>query len=100
MIRGIVFENVSDKLIVEATNADVARFAKGASVAIAPVESAYPAAIDEIVGQTLYDKRGRAVAIVTGLEVHRNAIDATAFGDAAQRFIYGPVVKKLTVEAL
>jgi hypothetical protein len=101
MIRGIVFESVSDKLIVEATPADVAKLIPGSNVAVMAAPYGQPAPVGgEIVGETLFDKNGRAVAIVTGLSLQRDQIDITAYGDASPQYIYGAIRKQLTVEAI
>lgn len=112
-LRGIILREDSDTTFVvqAATAEEVAAYGVGAEVSVSPVAArvperdrffgasagAFPCAAP---GETLYTADGRPAAIVTGLHLHRDRFDVSAFGDDTQSFIAGPRHIDMEVEAL
>lgn len=101
-IRGILLSSDFDKLVIQATEADVQAFGQpGAPVGVASASTslsthdAYAALLES---PYLYDSRGRAILLAMDVNISSRQIDVRSMGDSSQRFIAGPA--RLVVQAV
>lgn len=91
VVRGIIVSGDFDKLVVQATAAEVAAFASnGLQVSVSKRINGLDPMLARIEpGQSLFDADGHLVAIVTDLRVAREQVDITSLGSMGPEFIPG-----------
>ena len=95
--RGIVLGQDGDELIIQATDAEVARFGKGSAVAVAQAAKKAKKGLLTLndfawaMNGTLYDEQGRPVCIVRRFEVDQavDYIDATNLANTNATYVNG-----------
>ena len=95
-LRGIIVRADADKLIVEATPDQIARFnpttgqeAEIQRTATAAMPGGFLSGNGSVEDRTLFDRFGRAVAIVTDVSIHQELIDVTNFSSDQQTYLHG-----------
>lgn len=106
--RGIVLQKDGEKLVIQASEADVVKFALGAQVLAEQQKAKKPKGMltmAEIYAlldgdELLYTREGAPVARVTNVSVeHGTPIDVTSFGDSDSQYIYLPGAARFTIRA-
>ena len=98
VVRGIVIREDPDRLIVQASEADVAAFARQAwaGAVVSGVRNGWALQAEGDgaslrASDTLYDVNGRPVAMITEMSMTAEALDMTRLGDAYQHYARGRV---------
>lgn len=89
-----------DKLVVQASQEDIAKFGKTQRPIVLNDAPNDIAAFDFNHDQYLYNKFGQRVAVVTSVDVSVQPLDVTSHGDMASRFLKGPMRASIRAEAL
>ncbi len=104
LARGIVLQKDGEKLIIQASEADVVKFALGAQV-LAEQQAKKPLKGAEVYallngGEHLYSSDGTPIARVLDVQIdHGSRIDVTSFSDSAVKYVYGPCAARFTIRA-
>lgn len=106
-IRGIVLEgSISDRLIVEATPADVRRIAAGTAVQVSGshgldgFDDRVQRLFAVLMGDgLLYDGNGNAVAALVGVTPQSNAFDVSGFSDSDDGRTFVTGLRSIRIEA-
>ena len=102
IVRGIVLSRDLSDLVIRATDAEVARFAVHAAVAVAEAVDAtqMQAGLIDPGDPYLYNRHGERVAIIDQVSVTRQNIDITSVGSAAHEFIRGSSELRISARGL
>ncbi len=99
--RGIILQKQGEKLIIQASDADVVQFALGAHVNVSAQqlvpESVFPASAAHAVARInalmehgfVYDRHGQPIGYVTECQTRHEPIDVTTFADAGETYVPG-----------
>lgn len=107
-MRGIILRAEADQLIVQATAADVQKFARNAPVQVAQIRSmsmsgdvAFAVAQGELppprvmAGDKLYNAQGEFIAMIDYIKYSADVLETTTFGSQYQSYASGGVTFEL-----
>lgn len=87
LLRGIILREEGAELVVRATEGEVAAFGAGREVHLAPTTPAVEPSM--LAGETLYDRNGNPVCIVTDVSMSVDRVDMTSMGDVVRNYVSG-----------
>lgn len=89
VLRGIVLREEGAELVVRATEGEVAAFGEGREVHLGATTPAVEP--NMLAGETLYDRNGNAVCVVTDVSMSVERVDMTSFGDHIRQYAAGAI---------